>query len=130
MSNSTLVDAPTRHVVADGTALAYKANVPLRFLQHFRGPLDCWNPHVTERLAKNNGDAAGLSAQRSGATRRRHSGNGYRELREAGWFKCRTYSTGKRVAAQLRVLVDASTMVGALAIARVVDDPGLSASIF
>ena len=50
--------APTRFIKVDGDSFAYRrwgnptaGSVPLFFLQHFRGGMDNWDPHLTDGLA-------------------------------------------------------------------------------
>src|SRR5260370_39429327 len=57
MAKDTHVTAPTRFVEANGIRYAYRrfgseSGTPLVFLQHFRGGLDNWDPHVTDGLAQ------------------------------------------------------------------------------
>ena len=50
--------APTRFITVDGDSFAYRrwgnpaaGSLPLFFVQHFRGGMDHWDPHLTDGLA-------------------------------------------------------------------------------
>jgi pimeloyl-ACP methyl ester carboxylesterase len=57
MANDTHLTAPTLFIQANAVRYAYRrfgsqSGTPLVFLQHFRGGLDNWDPHVTDGLAQ------------------------------------------------------------------------------
>src|SRR6185295_11673852 len=57
MANDTHLAAPTLFIQANAVRYAFRrfgsqSGTPLVFLQHFRGGLDNWDPHVTDGLAQ------------------------------------------------------------------------------